>query len=75
MTRRSTARRSNAATLEREITEEELRAKWGKSKNRVVRSMLAAREEYLKNGGVPLDIEGIRRLVAENRGGLRDDEE
>ncbi len=35
--------------------------------------LIAAHEEYLKGGGKPLNIEGIRRLVAERRGGLRDD--
>lgn len=70
MSRRN-SRRSNAATMEREITEEEFREKL--SKTAIGRSMLAAHDEYLKGGGKPLDIEGIRRLVAERRGGLRND--
>jgi len=52
-------------TFKKEITEEELREKLLKTP--IGRSALAAHEEYLRNGGVPLDIEGIRRLVAKNR--------
>jgi hypothetical protein len=66
------ARRKDS-TLERKVTEEELREELLKTESG--RLALAAREDYFRRGGKPLDVEGIRRLVAENRGGLRDDEE
>lgn len=66
------ARKRNGAILERKGTEAEMREEL--SKTEIGRSMLAAHDDYVRRGGKLLDIEGIRRVVAENRGGLRDDE-